>query len=107
MENIEKVQRPRFGERESGPDIKETLADKLKSAAESIRSKSQQSGAGGATEYRRTAANLLDKSSDYVRNFDAQKLKADIEDKVRRNPGRTLLVAGAIGLALGALVRRR
>jgi ElaB/YqjD/DUF883 family membrane-anchored ribosome-binding protein len=39
--------------------------------------------------------------------MDPQKIKTDIQDQMRRNPGRSLLIAGAAGLILGALLRRR
>jgi len=53
------------------------------------------------------AANWLDQSADYVKQADMRQVKADVANQIRRNPGRSLLVAGAVGLFLGALIRRR
>jgi ElaB/YqjD/DUF883 family membrane-anchored ribosome-binding protein len=39
--------------------------------------------------------------------MEPKKIKADITEQVRRNPGKSLLVAGAVGLILGAIFRRR
>ena len=62
---------------------------------------------GVAAELVHQAADWLDRSADYVRDFDPQQVKTDVENQVRRHPGRSLLIAGAAGLLLGALLRRR
>jgi ElaB/YqjD/DUF883 family membrane-anchored ribosome-binding protein len=36
-----------------------------------------------------------------------KKIEDDITEQVRRNPGRSLLVASAVGLILGAIFRRK
>ena len=53
------------------------------------------------------AADWLERSADYLSEMEPQRLKSDIENQVRRNPGRSLLIAGIVGLALGGLLRRR
>ena len=89
-------------------NLKETVADKLHTAAGAIQDKVGRGGqASGVSEYGRTAAEWLDRSSDYVRGMDPQQLRTDVENQVRRNPGRSLLIAGAAGLILGAIFRRR
>jgi ElaB/YqjD/DUF883 family membrane-anchored ribosome-binding protein len=49
---------------------------------------------------------MLSDAASYVRDVDPQQIKTDIQDEVKRNPGRALLIAGAAGLLLGVLFRR-
>ncbi|HKF55888.1 MAG TPA: hypothetical protein VKJ45_10600 [Blastocatellia bacterium] len=88
--------------------LKNAVADQLKHAAASIDEKAR----SGQTppqlsEYGHKAADWLDNSADYVRNIDPNQVKVDLENKVRKNPGRSLLIAAAAGLVLGIIVRRR
>jgi ElaB/YqjD/DUF883 family membrane-anchored ribosome-binding protein len=39
--------------------------------------------------------------------MNVEQVKADLQQEIRRNPGRSLLIAGAFGLLLGSLLRRR
>ena len=89
--------------------IKGTVADKLKQAADTLHQKSAQTGeqTSAMGGYGNQAANWLDSSADYIRDMEPQQIKSDIQNEVRRNPGRSLLIAGAAGLILGALFRRR
>lgn len=88
--------------------IRATTADKLQAAAQTLHEKADRSDHPSeisALEHR--AADWLERSADYVSEMEPQRLKSDIEDGVRRNPGRSLLIAGIVGLALGGLLRRR
>jgi len=88
--------------------IRTTAADKLQAAAQTLHQKADRSGQPtevSALGHR--AADWLERSADYVSEMEPQRLKSDIEDRVRRNPGRSLLIAGIVGLALGGLLRRR
>lgn len=89
--------------------IKSTVADKLHDAADALHEKSTQPGREREklSGYGRRAASWLDRSADYINNLSGDRLKTDIKDQVRSHPGRTLLIAGATGLILGALLRRR
>ena len=89
--------------------IKVTVADKLKQAADTLQQKSAQTGerSNAMGGYGNQAAGWLNSSADYIRDMEPQRLKSDIQNEVRRNPGRSLLIAGAAGLILGALFRRR
>jgi len=42
-----------------------------------------------------------------VEDLDVERVQRQIEDAVRRNPARSLVIAGTIGLLLGATLRRR
>jgi len=83
------------------------VADLLNEAAEVIHQKSVGSGHAEVSEMGDRAANWLEHSADYVREIEPQRLRADLEDKVRRNPGRSLMIAGIVGLVLGSVFRRR
>jgi ElaB/YqjD/DUF883 family membrane-anchored ribosome-binding protein len=88
--------------------IRATTADKLQSAAQTLHQKADRSGQPAeVSALGHRAADWLERSADYVSEMEPQRLKSDIEDKVRRNPGRSLLIAGIVGLALGGLLRRR
>jgi len=88
--------------------IKTTVADKLQSAAQALHQKADRSGQPPeVTALGHRAAGWLERSADYVNAVEPQRLKSDLENQVRRNPGRSLLIAGIVGLALGGLLRRR
>lgn len=86
--------------------VKTTFADKLHDAASAIQQKVAGNESSPASGYAGQAAGWLDDAADYIRKVDPQKVKSDVKDQVRRNPGRSLLVAGAAGLVLGILLRR-
>jgi ElaB/YqjD/DUF883 family membrane-anchored ribosome-binding protein len=90
-------------------NVKTTVADKLESAASTLRQKVSQAENPDDVlmGYGSKASEILNTSASYIRDMDPQKVKTDIQDQVRRNPGRSLLIAGAAGLILGALLRRR
>jgi ElaB/YqjD/DUF883 family membrane-anchored ribosome-binding protein len=88
--------------------IRATTADKLQAAAETLHQKADRSGQPAEiSALGHRAADWLERSANYVSEMEPQRLKSDIEDRVRRNPGRSLLIAGIVGLALGGLLRRR
>ena len=89
-------------------NVKNIIADKLHSAAERLGEKGAvQDGESGTAKYGKQAAELLDHSADYVRQFDYKQADASIRAYVKQNPGRSLLMAGAVGLIIGAVLRRR
>lgn len=87
--------------------IKRTVSDKLHSAADAIEEKVRSSDQPTITSYGHQASRWLDRSADYVRDMDPDQMKTAMQDQVRSNPGRSLLIAGAVGLFLGVLIRRR
>jgi len=90
-------------------NVKNTVADKLHAAASSIHeTAARQYGRNDSLgDFGNHAADWLDRSATYVREADGQKVRADLEQQVRTNPGRSLLIAGVAGLLLGAIFRRR
>jgi len=101
----------RYEEESSGStfnQIRTTVAGKLQAAAQAIHQKADRSGQPAEiSTFGHRAAGWLERSADYVNEIEPQRLKSDIENQVRRNPGRSLLIAGIVGLALGGLLRRR
>jgi ElaB/YqjD/DUF883 family membrane-anchored ribosome-binding protein len=117
--DIERMSERASGGPDSGPNggrkrdsifkqIRTTAADKLQAAAETLHQKADRAGQPTeVTALGHRAADWLERSADYVSEMEPQRLKSDIENQVRRNPGRSLLIAGIVGLALGGLLRRR
>ncbi len=101
------------GEYQSGEptalgQIKNTVVQKLSDAADALHQHTAR--VERPSEFSRLgqqAAGWLERSADYVSEMEPQKLKDDLAMQVRRNPGRSLLVVGAVGLILGKLLRRR
>ena len=58
-------------------------------------------------QYGKQASEWLDQSAEYVRQFDYAREDAKVREYVKQSPGRSLLIAGAVGLVIGAIWRRR
>jgi hypothetical protein len=87
--------------------VKFAVADLLSGAADAIHDRSAGIEHPDISNLGDRAASWLEHSAGYVREMEPQRLKSDIEDKVRRNPGRSLIIAGVVGLVLGSVLRRR
>ena len=89
--------------------IKDTITHKLQDAADVVREKSQSySGTNQeVANYGNQAAEWLNRSASYIEEINPQQVKKDVENQVRQNPGRSLLIAAGVGLVLGAILRRR
>ena len=88
--------------------IKTTVADQLHAAADKLQEKTKNaSGSNEWGNYGNQAANWLNRSADYINDVDVDRVKTDVSNQMRSNPGRSLLIAAAAGLALGVLIRRR
>ena len=88
--------------------FKTTVADKLHAASQTLHQKAGQ--AERPTEfsaYGHRAADWLERSAEYVNGIEPERLRTDLTNQVRRNPGRSLLLAGVAGLVLGRVFRRR
>jgi len=90
-----------------GDSLNTSIADGLRAAAGALTSRGEAGSTEGLASVGNRAAELLNKSADYVDELDLQRVKESVVSQVRRNPGRSLLIAGAAGLFLGALFRRR
>jgi ElaB/YqjD/DUF883 family membrane-anchored ribosome-binding protein len=49
----------------------------------------------------------LDDFAEYVRQFDQKQVDTTVREYVKKSPGRSLLIAGGIGLIIGVALRRR
>ena len=88
--------------------VKNTVADKIHEAADSIRRKSESPDAPSALgSYGKQASSLLDRSARYIRDFDPKRADEQIQTQIRNNPGRSLLVAFGAGLLIGVWLKRR
>ena len=89
-------------------NIKNTIADKLHDVAEALgKNPADQYAQCGVVQYGKLASEWLEQSAEYVRQFDFKKANAGVREYVRQNPGRSLLIAGGVGLIIGAIWRRR
>jgi len=89
-------------------NVKNTIADKLHNVAEALNEKAADPDAQcGIAQYGKQASGWLDQSAEYVREFDYEQADARVREYVRQSPGRSLVIAGAVGLIIGAILRRR
>jgi ElaB/YqjD/DUF883 family membrane-anchored ribosome-binding protein len=89
-------------------NVKNVIADKLHRFAEGLGEKAaDQDAQSGMAQYGKQASEWLYQSADYVRQFDYKQTDARVREYVRQSPGRSLLIAGAVGLIIGAILRRR
>jgi ElaB/YqjD/DUF883 family membrane-anchored ribosome-binding protein len=89
-------------------DYKTKIADKIHKAAEALSEKTEGPEAqSGMAHYKKQASDLLYQSEEYIRSFDYTETDARVRRYVRESPGQSLLIAGGIGLLLGAILRRR
>jgi len=74
----------------------------------SFREKAQQYlGGNRSRELADAAADRVNEAADYLRNTDTQRMKSDVENLVKSNPGPAMMVAAMVGFVIGhALIRR-
>lgn len=89
-------------------ELKKILADRIHKVAEALREKAAgQDAHSGAAHYRNEASEWLEQSAEYVRQFDYRQADARFREYVKQSPERSLLIAGAVGLVIGTVWRRR
>jgi hypothetical protein len=99
--------------RERASHLKTTLADKLEQGAGRLRQKASSATTGemdAETEGRvRKAgskmADGMESTAEWLRGADVDSMKSGLENQVRSNPGRTLLVALGLGYVVGRMFR--
>jgi len=96
--------------RERAVQLKTQLADKLETGATRLRKRSSETGKlddAIATTKEKVAdagdrvASGMEKSAEWLRSANMTSFQQGLERQVKENPGRTLLIAGAIGYLLG------
>jgi ElaB/YqjD/DUF883 family membrane-anchored ribosome-binding protein len=89
-------------------NVKNIIAGKLHNVAEALGEKAADPDVqSGIAPHGKQASEWLDQSAEYVRQFDYEQAGASVREYVRQNPGRSLLIAGGVGLIIGAILRRR
>ncbi len=88
--------------------FRSSVARQLSTAAQTLHQKTARvDQPSELSKFGEQAAGWLERSAEYVNEMEPRRSKADLETQVRRNPGRSLLIAGLAGLVLGKLLRRR
>lgn len=110
IEVHDNVEEPAETIRERAVQLKTQLADKLETSAGRLRRRASDTAkiddaiamtkekVAGASD---RVASGMERSADWLRNADLSSVQRKLEREVRENPGRTLLIAGAIGYLLG------
>ena len=84
------------------------LAEKLDRIAETIHQKTARSDEQSEiASYGKEASHVLHQSADYIREFDYEKADADVRGYIQEQPGKSILIAGGVGLLLGIFFRRK
>lgn len=103
--------------RERAGHLKSTLADKLDAGASKLRQRDPASAAadraGVENESARSnmrqvetrVASGMESTADWLRSADMDQFRSGVENQVRTNPGRTLLIALGLGYLLGRALR--
>jgi hypothetical protein len=110
---------------ERATDAKENIADLARTAADTIDDKRSSAAAGlsavastlhekaaslpggdGVQDFTHATADRLSSTAEYVREHDMNRMMADVEALVTRNPGPSLLAAAAFGFLIGHAVTR-
>jgi hypothetical protein len=102
--------------RERAGTAKNSLADMLEAGAQRLGSQGQSQQLAGATGEGAVAvdgtnrlaavAGGLQSSADWLREADLDGMRQGIENQVRTNPGRSLLIAVGVGYLLGKALRK-
>jgi ElaB/YqjD/DUF883 family membrane-anchored ribosome-binding protein len=88
-------------------DVKTAIADKIHKIAGSLGETSAQSDPQSErNQHLKQASQWLDQSAAYVREFDAGQADVRIRNYVREHSKPSLLIAGAMGLVIGAVFWR-
>ena len=97
------------GESSTGfENMKNIIADKIHYVAGILSEKAaDQNSQSGIAQCGKQASGWLDQSAEYVRQFDYERADARVREYVRQSPGRSLVIAGGVGLIIGAILRRR
>jgi len=112
----DKVEEPTGSVRDRAVQMKTQLADKLETGAGRLRQRATNTkkidNAIATTKQRvqetsERVATGMERSADWLRNTNVSSFQEGLERQVRENPGRTLLIAGAIGYLLGRAFKGR
>ena len=89
-------------------NVKNRIADKLQYIAEVMcRKADDHNTQTDVAACEKKASEWLDHSAEYVRQFDYKQADAKTREYIKQNPGRSIMIAGTVGLIIGAVLRRR
>jgi ElaB/YqjD/DUF883 family membrane-anchored ribosome-binding protein len=89
-------------------NVKNSIAGTLHNAADALGAKAAEKDVQpGLAQLGKQASERLEQSADYIQQFDCKPADVKIREFIRQSPGRSLLIAGVVGLIIGAIVRRR
>jgi ElaB/YqjD/DUF883 family membrane-anchored ribosome-binding protein len=88
--------------------LKKVIADRLVDVAGTLdENAATQDAQSAMAQFEKQASEWLSESAEFVRNFDHEEADAAIRAYIRQNPAGSLLIAGGVGLVIGAFLRRR
>ena len=88
--------------------VRAIVSDVLRSGANAIVENGQgKDESDPVTMGGQQASVWLTRSADYVEHLDVHQLTSKIQRVIRTHPGVSLLMAGAAGLIIGSVIRRR
>lgn len=89
-------------------NVQNRIADTLHHSAQVMRKKADDPDTHiDVAACERHVSAWLDHSAEYIRQFNYKQADARAREYVRQNPERSILIAGAAGLIIGAVLRRR
>jgi ElaB/YqjD/DUF883 family membrane-anchored ribosome-binding protein len=89
-------------------NVKNSIADTLHNAADALGAKTAEKDLQpGLAQLGKQASERLEQSAEYIRQFNCKPANEKFREFIRQRPGRSLLIAGTLGLIIGAIVRRR
>ncbi len=95
---------------EKSDTAQEFLSHKVENAEDVLRKKTYEAGdvtqqtLQKANELGHRAANAIDSSSEYIRNFDVSEAKQSVQNTFRENQVIGIAIAGTFGLLLGLII---
>jgi hypothetical protein len=88
--------------------LKGIVSDKLRDTARAMtHEEGPPNGGPLPPAFLEAASEWVNRGVDYIESIDLERLDRDIQARVRRSPGSTLLVAASVGFLVGVLLRRR
>ena len=89
--------------------VRDTIADTMHATAHTIQQqlKSDRPDPGASVQWGLRTSEWLDRLSEELRHVDVRSHESRLRDSISRHPGGALLVAGAAGILLGRILRRR
>ncbi len=104
-EAIDKARETYEATREKIEDLGDEVGDRYERASDSLRKSAERASEKARQRYRDAADSLKSGYSKVKKDMDG--LAGDATNYIRDNPGKSILIAAGIGVALGLLLRRR